>query len=474
MLKQLNHTQTSTKPQTPDLVETGATTATPKQSQPGSFDSPVAKSTTPSTSDITNWSESLQATLDHPPAALPRYMVLIGVIFACMFGTWMWFGTMQEVSRAQGELVPEGDTYKVQPVAAGEVSEILVQEGDTITAGQVVIELDTKVLTSEVERLSQNLIALNSQLQQTQILIDQTRYEADAQQAIATAEIQTQESAIFEAQANMGTHQAIAAQLTVDLAANESRLNRLQSLVDEGAISTEYLFDVEQTLRDRQRVMTERQGQVQQSLAQAEQMHAQLELKKAEATSRALEAREKLKRLHLEADDLEAQIAETTTLLTVAQTNLEQMFLHAPVNGTVSSVHIGNIGEVAQPGETMVEIAPAQTPLVLSAMLPIREAGLVEPDMVVQMKFDAFPYQEYGIVPGRVTSISPDAKQDKQMGAVYNVEIALERDYVIHEDESIAFKAGQTANAEIIIRKRRIVDFLLAPIRQLKKSPLNV
>lgn len=434
----------------------------------------VTKPTTPSSSKLTNWSESLQTTLDHPPAALPRYMVLIGIVFACMFGTWMWFGTMQEVSRAQGELVPEGDTYKVQPVAAGEISKILVQEGDTITAGQVVIELDTKVLTSEVERLSQNLTALNSQLQKTQVLIDQTRYEADTQQAIARAEIQTQESAIFEAEANVNTHQEIVSQLAVDLAANKSRLNRLQTLLDEGAISTEHLFDVEQTLRDRQRVMTERQGQVQQSLSQAEQLHAQLELKRAEATNRALETREKLKRLHLEADDLDAQIAETTTLLTVAKTNLDQMFLHAPVTGTVSAVHISNIGEVAQPGETMIEIAPADTPLVLSAMLPIREAGLVEPDMVVQMKFDAFPYQEYGIVSGKVTSISPDAKQDEQMGAVYEVEIVLDRDHVIHEDKNVALKTGQTANAEIVIRKRRIVDFLFAPIRQLKKSSLNV
>ncbi len=421
-----------------------------------------------------NWSEALQTTLDHPPAALPRYMILVGFIFACMFGTWAWLGTMQEVSHAQGQLVPEGDTFKVQPITAGEVSKILVEEGDTIRSGQVVIALDTEVLQSEVERLSQNFIALTSQLKQTDALIAQTQYEADAQRAIANAEIQTQAAAIIESQAHVSTSQDLVEQLSEDLKANESRLKRLQSLLDEGAISQEYLFDVQQTLRDRYRVMTERQGQVAQALAQSEQLNSQLDLKRAEATRRELEAQEKLKRLQLEADDLAAQIAETTTLLKAAQTNLDQMFLHAPVSGTVSSINISNIGEVAQPGQTLVEVAPADTPLVLSAMIPNQEAGLVELDMTAQMKFDAFPYQQYGIVSGKVISISPDSKPDERMGAVYKVEIALDRDHVVHEQKIVPLKAGQTANAEIVIRKRRIIDFLLDPIRQLKEGSLNV
>ena len=424
--------------------------------------------------DTSNWSEALQTTLDHPPAALSRYMILVGCGFACLFGTWAWFGTMQEVSHAQGQLVPEGETYKVQPVVAGEIANILVREGDFIRAGQVVMELDTEVLEAEVERLSQNLTALNDQFQKTQLLIVQTGYEAEAQQAITAAEIQTQEAALIESQANIHTSQNLVTQLKTDVTANESRLERLRSLLDEGAISTEYMFDVEQTLRDRHRIMAEQQGQVQQALAQSEQLNARLNLERAEAVRRELETQEKLKRLQLEANDLEGQIAETQTLLKAAQTNLDQMFLHTLVTGTVSAVNISNIGEVAQPGETVIEIAPAETPLVLSALVPSQEAGLVATDMPVQIKFDAFPYQQYGIVSGHVLSISPDAKKDEQMGAVYEVEIALERDYVIHEQQKVNLRAGQTAKAEIVIQKRRIVDFLLDPIRQLKESSLNV
>lgn len=251
-------------------------------------------------------------------------------------------------------------------------------------------------------------------------------------------------------------------------------MERLRSLLEEGAISTEYIFDLEQTLRDRHRIMTEQQGHVQQALAHSNQIKAQLDVIRAESVRQELETQEKIKRLQLEADDLGAKVTETDTLLRAAQVQLDQMFLYAPVNGTVSSVNISNIGEVTQPGETVIEITPADTPLVLSALIPNREAGLVKTDMPVQIKFDAFPFQQYGVVPGKVLSISPDSKPDEQMGVVYEVEIALDRDHVIHEQKAVPLKAGQTASAEIVIKKRRIIDFLLDPIRQLRENPLNV
>jgi hemolysin D len=59
------------------------------------------------------------------------------------------------------------------------------------------------------------------------------------------------------------------------------------------------------------------------------------------------------------------------------------------------------------------------------------------------------------------------------LGDVYKVEIALERNHVIENQKPIYFKPGQTANADIIIKKRRIVDLFLDPIRQLKEDGLN-
>ena len=129
---------------------------------------------------------------------------------------------------------------------------------------------------------------------------------------------------------------------------------------------------------------------------------------------------------------------------------------------------------MVEPGQTIAKIAPADAPLVLSAKLPNQEAGFVEAGMSVQVKFDAYPYQDYGVVSGRVTAISPDAEMDERLGKVYEVEIALDRDHVATPDQLIRFKPGQTASADIVIRQRRIADVLLDPIRQLQQDGISL
>jgi hypothetical protein len=73
-------------------------------------------------------------------------------------------------------------------------------------------------------------------------------------------------------------------------------------------------------------------------------------------------------------------------------------------------------------------------------------------------------------VSGKVTSISPDTKPDERLGAVYRVEVSLAQSYLTANHQNIKLKAGETATAEIIIRRRRIADLLLDPIRQLQKG----
>ncbi|NEQ86849.1 MAG: HlyD family efflux transporter periplasmic adaptor subunit, partial [Moorea sp. SIO2I5] len=187
-----------------------------------------------------------------------------------------------------------------------------------------------------------------------------------------------------------------------------------------------------------------------------------------------LEAQQKIQQLEVELTQIKARISENETLVNTAKTRLKQKFLKAPVDGIISSLNISNTGEVVQPGNSIAEIAPQGAPLVLSANLPTREAGFINEGMPVQVKFDAYPYQDYGIIKGTVISISSDAKADQLMGSVYKVKVSLDRDYVIEDDEIIRFKAGQTANADIIIRRRRIIDFLLDPMRQLQKSGIDL
>lgn len=489
---------------------------------------PLTPASSPSSQS--NWSVGLQTALDQPPASFPAQVLAGSLVFCAVFGAWAWFGQVEQVGHAQGKLVPQTQVYRVDPVESGKVAHIAVKAGDRVQKGQVVLELDSTLAKDDVERLEHQIISAEVELGQKQSLKEKIQLEAKTRHEIAVASLQAHKAAITRVQSNTDTLKrsieqletevsaaknrldtlqprtetvtALRDQLKTDVKAVEARVERMKPVVREGAIAEDQIFQIEQTLRDRrqaltrhdlevgnlereqfeaeqgvrdrQRTLTQVRGEYQQALAEVERLTAELTQKQAEAETTQLDTQKQLEQIEMEITQLTAQITETQTLLNSAKTKLEQRFLYAPVDGIVSSLEIPNPGEVVQAGQTVAEIAPMDAPLMLSAKLPNRDAGFIRVGMPVQVKLDAYPYQDYGIVPGRVKTISPDSKIDNQMGVAYQVDIALDKDHIRDRQQRIYFKPGQTASADIIIRRRRILEVLLDPIRKLQKGGIDL
>lgn len=420
-----------------------------------------------------HWSGALQNVLNQPPASLPSRMMLGGVMFFVVFGTWAWFGHIEESGKGRGRLIPEGEAYKLHAIEMGRIARLAVQEGQSVKKGEIIVELDTELAQQDLARLQQTLMAYQTELLQKQGLREQMESEAQSRAQMSAADLQAQETSLLEARNSAETFRRLLEQLKGDAAAQGDRLERLQPLADDGAISREHLFDLEQSLRDRRRSITQSQGDLARSLSEAERLEALLRQKQAEAQAVQAEAQQRIESLQVELTQIKAKMTETQGLITSAQTKLKQRFVYAPIDGVVLSLNVDHAGEVLQPGQTIAAIAPSDAPLVLQAALPNPEAGFVKIGMPVKVKIDAYPFQDYGVVPGHVVALSPDTKQDEQMGPVYEVKVALDRNHVIEGGRSITFKPGQTAQADIVIRRRRILDILLDPIRQLQRDTLS-
>lgn len=449
-----------------------------------------------------NWSGSLQTVLDNPPSSLPYQIVLGGIIFGISVMTWATVGQVDEVGKASGRLVPQGESYKIHAVVPGKIARIDVKEGQTVRAGQILAQLDREIALNEVERLAQENASYKTQLIQTQALIEKTQLEAKTRVAITNAEVKAQEAVISQTQAKIESQkvaidqgqqrakisQSLVAQLNVAASAEQERLNRLASLAEQGAISKDQIFQAQQNLGERQRSITQQIGESQQAitqsqrlqadlrqvLAEAQQIQEQLVQKQAEGNTVQLQAQQTIQKLQVEKTQLYAKLQQTEKLLQQSKAQLRQLSLAAPVDGMILSLNINNSGEVVQPGQTIAELAPENAPLILETVLPTQEAGFIKIGNTAKVKFDAYPYQDYGLITGKVISISPDSKPDEKLGAVYRVGIALDRNYVKTHHQIVQFKAGQTASAEIVIRRRRIADMLLDPIKQLQKGGINL
>lgn len=289
----------------------------------------------------------------------------------------------------------------------------------------------------------------------------------------AEESLRESENAVIRSQLGE-TSQADDRALDVEQSLRDKQTAQIRSQLSETTAVKEKLFEVEQGVRDRTSSIGKMQGQLTEQLAEVDRLQAEAASKQAAARQTQLEKEQKIQQLEMELNQIKSKTAETQTLLAQAKNKLKQRFLYAPVSGVISALNIHNTGEVVQPGQTIAEMTPNQAPLVLEVSLPNREAGFVKTGMPVQVKFDAFPYQNYGVIPGKVVSISPDAKTDERLGVVYRVEVSIDRDSVKANNQTWKLKAGQTATAEIVIRQRSIADILLDPLKQLQKGGMSL
>jgi hemolysin D len=428
----------------------------------------------PATSE---WSSSLQTVLDQPVSALPNYLALGGVIFVSSVLTWAWVGQIDEVASATGKLIPQGEVYQVNPIEAGKIERIAVKEGQVVKKGDVLAELDTELTQKEIERLQSVVAAIRVERVEALAMIDKTRLQAQNRVDMGFSEMQAQQVAIRQNLNTVETNRLMVNQMRDDAAQEEARLARLKPLSDVGAIPRERVFEIESTMRSKARAMTEGEGALTRVLSDTDRLKAEMQQKRSQIEQTKIASQQELQQLQSRLSGLAAKMRETEIVLSVAKTKLQQRYLLAPVDGTILTLNSRNKGEVVQAGQSIAEIAPLGKPLILSTLLPSQDAGFIKVGMKVRIKLDAYPYQDYGVVEGKVLSISADSKIiNPQMGrqSAYRVDISLDRQSLRDRGQTIPFRPGQTGSADIVMRNRRIIDTILEPIQKLRKDHLTL
>jgi HlyD family secretion protein/hemolysin D len=173
--------------------------------------------------------------------------------------------------------------------------------------------------------------------------------------------------------------------------------------------------------------------------------------------------------------------------LAKAARRTEQQTLRAPISGTVQQMHIANIGAVVTPAQQLLSLVPLDDHVEVEAVLENRDVGFVAAGQRVELKIDAFPFTRYGLMSGTVVSVDRDAEaapvgqsgvQGSQRSADaidhvedserlrYTVHIALEPKTLDIDGQPASLLPGMSVKAEILTGKRRIIDFLLAPLRE--------
>lgn len=383
-------------------------------------------------------------------AALAMAAALIA--FAC------WGEVTRKVT-VHGVLLPVGGLINVAAPQAGVIAETLVNEGDTVHAGQPLLRLRAERITAQGDAAlltAQALAARRASLDTERRLTEQSLQQR--LDALASRE-QSLRSEERQAQGELETHS-----LRLQLA--QKSLQRQQELAGSGFVAA---------------------AQVQQK--QEELLDLQLRERSAQRNLQALQR--DLQAVHADRDALQNQTRTALAQLERSQATLGQevteadsrngLTVTAPQAGRVSALTLTS-GQSVQAGQTVLSLVPmaGEQATVLQAQLfaPSRTAGFVRTGQQVWLRYAAFPYQKFGMSRGEVVAISrsPIAPQDLPNGQaqalvaaaqanepMYRITVRLPEQSVTTYGKPTALAAGMSLDADLRQDSRKVWEWLLEP-----------
>jgi HlyD family secretion protein len=417
-------------------------------------------------------------------------VTMVALVLAAL--AWSFFGRADVLVTAPGTLVPASDVRRVYAPIDGELSNIYIAEGQPVLKGDVVARLYARGAIEAARNALEARLKLEDaerewrDFPQKKALLDgrvaalKDALETEARQHQRRLAEGTGKLALGQrAQAQEAQTNLLDARRARDAARDEAgKYARLFALPGGGGVSQLQVESKKNALlaaENAVRVAEARVGELaaQQSL-ETTQARAQLETSGQQAASlrlqydaavrEAADAEEKL-RLQVQTARLVADAAARIRFENIDKDNFLRIV--APVDGVITEVTSTQPGDKIQANTPLSGIAPKNTRPILKVEIAEQDRAFLREGLPVQIKFNAFPYQRYGLIAGTLQTISPATKPSAQSRQpVYEGRVTLERDHYTVGDTAYPLRYGMTAAAEIVVRKRRLIDVALDPFRQ--------
>jgi hemolysin D len=436
-----------------------------------------------------------------PPSPAGRAVAATIISVFCLALVWAWFGTVDIVATAQGKIIPSGRTKLIQPFETGVVRAIHARDGQAVKTGDVLIELDPTMTEAEEGHLKGDLVA--SQLDMARLragLAGQIDFEAPPGASPVQIEMHRQfllaQSAEQNAKlAEVDRQQAQKEAERASVAAQIGKLEATIPVLGERVDLRKYLYGKE--LGSKITYLTEYQDLV---AMQQELIVQKSRMREAEAAVATLkETRGKIAAESRRAlfDDLAKAEQRASALIqdvVKAERRTKLQILTSPVDGVVQQLAVHTVGGVVTPAQPLAVIVPDDSHLEIEAMVSNHDIGFVHAGQEVEIKIDTFSFTRYGLLHGKVITVSQDAittdkPQDKptenDAGTVagtsepkgqqlsYAARVSLERLQMQVEDGLVNLGPGMAVTVEIKTGSRRILSYLLSPLVKYEQEVLR-
>lgn len=469
--------------------------------------------------DINNLSDSRQV-MESKPNKFIIIFIYILLLLILTFFTWAWFSKKEVVVNVSGAVRPNSEIQTISNIAQGEVKSVKMKNGESVSKGDILFEIDSDSLEKEKKRIDDQIEKINtdnSNLNKfNKSIVENKNY-------FSNSGIEKEYYYKFKSYES-GNNVSLAEKKNVSNSKNElnnekSNLETLsKSIIEENNYNKKdsaYSAQYESYMSSKQII----QNKIEQLNSSKNELNKQMEfdnknqqisqidleiknsneeLKKLkndtiaqvkasiEKASQSIDGLDSnLKRLDESANinkdsnktTILAQIEEKINLNKQSKTeldvnkrqieeSLEKYVIKAPVNGKINTLVDLQPGLVLQPGTIVANVIPNSNNYKIDLMVPTKDIVNIDIDKKIKYSFEALPYREYGFLEGKIELISPDSKVDSKTGMSFFTGEGSLNSNVLHSNkgEKSYIKPGMICEARIITRNEKMLYYLLEKI----------
>lgn len=415
-----------------------------------------------------------------PPRSLKR---LISIVcgFIGLGLLWAMVTHVPIVARADGQVMPAGDVIAIQHLEGGIVSEIAVEEGETVKASQTLVRLAPLDTESQFKQLTSRRASLVLSIERQRAIAEGRAPAFD--KAIDGFVAQKSEQASFYT-AQLETAKAQQNVLASQLAQRRSDLERLKNQIEglerdvasaEAELEVrEGLFKKGLTTRDRFYAAQRDTSELKNNLINTQDELSRVTSEITEAEQRLAEFDNQTRSDAREAvNKLVAELGEVDEALTNLKSRKDRLNIQSPVTGIVKGLTVQSVNSVVKPGETILEVVPTGDRMVVTANVKPQDIGRIRAGQRVDVRVAAFDFATYGSLTGKIERISASTFQDQRGNFFYKARIELDKAYFGRKPNRNRVLPGMTVEVDIRTGVRSIMSYMLKPVARSWQSAFH-
>ena len=411
-----------------------------------------------------------------------RYILWLILVLLIVSVIWAYNAEIEKVTRGNGKVIPSRQIQVVQNLEGGILAEILVNVGEIVEKGQLLLKIDDTRFFAPFRESRFRYLALRAKVARLLAETEGIDFELSPEVAQENPKIVKRERDLF-----ISRKQAFSTQISIlveqsnrrlkeitELEAQQKHLTRSYDLLKQELAMTRPLVS-QGAVSKVEMLRLEREAN--KLLGELESTKLQIPIVKSTYDEAQQAIEDKKLVYHNEAkqelNNVLAELEAISVTSVALEDRLKRTQVRSPVRGTVNQLLVNTVGGVIQPGMDLIEIVPLEDTLLVETKIKPSDIAFLHPAQKAMVTFSAYDFIRYGGLEGKVEYISADSITDETGESFYLVLIRTKKNHLGTDDDPMPIIPGMVGSVDILTGKNTILSYLLKPVLRTQKLALR-